>query len=62
MGRMGAASGAAFDGAGVGLEARQVEPFDDAPDLARRMLLVDEAFDIERLEPHLVAIKGEVAR
>ena len=49
-------------GAGVGFEARQVQPLDDAPDLARRMLLVDEAFDIERLEPHLVAVEGKVTR
>jgi hypothetical protein len=59
---MSAASGAAFEGAGVGLEARQVELFDETPDLAGRMLLVDEAFDIQRLKPHLVAVEGEVTR
>ena len=54
MGRMGAESGA-----GVDFEARQIQPLDDAPNLARGMLLVDQAFDIERLEPYLVAIGGK---
>ena len=62
MGRMSATAGTALDGAGVEGEARQIQPLDDAPNLARGMLLVDQAFDIERLEPHLVAIEGKIAR
>ena len=62
LGRMSAAPGAAFDRACVGFEAGQVEPLDRAPDLARRMLRVDQAFDIERVEQYLVAIEGDIAR
>ena len=59
MGRMSATAGAVLDGAGVGFEARQIQPLDDTPNLARRILLVDQAFDIERLEPHLVAVENK---
>ena len=62
MGRMSATAGAALDGAGVDFEARQIQPPDDAPNLARWMLLLDQAFDIERLEPQLLAIEGKIAR
>ena len=43
MGRMSATAGTALDGAGVDFEARQIQPLDDAPNLARGMLLVDQA-------------------
>lgn len=50
LGRMGGPTSAAFDGANVSLNAREIELFDDVPDLAGRMVGIDETIDVEGLQ------------
>ncbi len=54
-------AGDALDGADLGVEAGQVELLDQALDLARGVVDVDQALDVDGLEAELLAINGNVA-
>lgn len=54
-------AGDTLDGADLALEAEEIELFDDAPDLAGRMIVIDQLVDVERFEAELLAVDGEVA-
>lgn len=54
-------TGDALDGARLGFKTGQIELFDDAPDLACGVVVVDQALDIEGLEAKLLAVNGNIA-